>query len=92
MMRNLEVKRKTIRGLILNDLIKNLGDLYLYISKRQIALLLGLNPVSFSNTKALFPEKFKLQEIQTLSRYFEVPLEKMMFIFLNSMKIKEDAQ
>lgn len=65
--------------------IRSLQDIYKVVPIRIIALGLGLNPVSFSNTKAHFPASFKFGEIVRLSQLLNIQPIAMVQIFLNSL-------
>lgn len=77
---------RNARDLIASGRISTLDELYGIIAKKTVAEGLGVNSVSFSNTKANRPEAFKLGEIIKLSELLETDVLVVVAILVKSMK------
>lgn len=78
-------KLKSVQTLINNGQIKNLTDLYKRVSKKNIAEALGINPIAFTNRRANYAGKFKLEEIKILAEKMEVDFISLLSIFAASL-------
>lgn len=79
-----EILHNLISEQINKGTIKSLEDLYKLIPKRQVARIIGKEPVYFTNKKAASPEKFTVLEIKAIAAHFNVVPEKVFSIIANS--------
>ena len=80
------VKKNYINELIKNKSIQRFSDIYNIIPKSSIAKALGLNSVSFSNSKSTKPDSFKVAEILKLAEILNVPYQKILDLIVQDIK------
>ncbi|RYY07918.1 MAG: hypothetical protein EOP43_01780 [Sphingobacteriaceae bacterium] len=73
-------------GLMINEgKVDNLEMLYMFLPKRVVADILGVNSVRFSNVKSNYPADFKVGELIKLSAALDVEFDIIVNIFKNSL-------
>lgn len=73
------------RELILHKKDITLQQLFKLVPRKVIAQAIGLNVVSFTNIRSKHPEDFRVKELITFSRVFDLPLCVVIDFFARSI-------